>query len=86
MDTILTSVLHDFSQAMAVCRLDSLPLLAVHYTPEVLQVVAPIQFSQQLLSCHWSHLLDRRSPSTCLLKPRDHHGARVERELEESAQ
>lgn len=71
---------------MAVCMPDSLPLLAVHYIPEVLQVVAPIQFSQQLLSCHWSHLLDRRLPSMCLLKLHDHHGARVERELEESAQ
>lgn len=65
---------------------DSLPLLAVHYIPGALQVVAPIQFSLQLLSCHWSHLLDRKVPSKCLLTPHGHHGARAEQELGESAQ
>ena len=80
------SFIHDSNQATAIHMSDSLPLLAVHCIPGVSQVVVPIQFSLQLLSCHWNHLLDRKVPSMCLLTPHDHHGARAELELEESAQ
>lgn len=80
------SFIHNSNQATVICMPDSLPLLAVHYIPAVSQVVAPIQFSLQLLSCHWNHLLGRKVPSMCLLTPHDHHGARGEQELEESAQ
>lgn len=80
------SFIYYSNQATAICMSDSLPLLAVHYIPGVSQVVAPVLFSLQLLSCHWNHLLDRKVPSMCLLTPHDRHDAKAEQELEESAQ